>query len=109
MIEELTSKHMILHKNSTAYHPQANGQAESTNKVLVRILKKIVEENRANWDEKLDLTLWAFQTAYKVATELTPFRLVYGLEAVVPMEHIIPSLRPAIQHWLSLEDFVIHQ
>ena len=44
VIEELTSKHMILHKKSTPYHPQANGQAKSTNKVIVWILKKIVAE-----------------------------------------------------------------
>ena len=109
VIEELTSKHMILHKKSTPYHPRANGQAESTNKVLLRILKKIVEENRADWDEKLDSALWAFRTAYKVATGLTPFRLVYGLEAIFPMEYIIPSLRIAIQHRLSPEDSVIHR
>ena len=58
--KKLTSRHMILHKKSTPYHPQANGQAESTNKVLVRILKKIVSEHRPDWDEKLDSALWSF-------------------------------------------------
>lgn len=32
VIKELTSKHMILHKKSTPYHPHANGQAENTNR-----------------------------------------------------------------------------
>ena len=44
VIEELTSRRKMLHKKYTPYHPQANGQAKSTNKVLVRILKKIVEK-----------------------------------------------------------------
>ena len=35
VIRELTQTHMILHKKSTPYHPQANGQAESSNKTLV--------------------------------------------------------------------------
>ncbi len=73
VIEELTSKHMILHKKSTPYHPQANGQAESSNKVLLRILKKIVSENKKDWDDKLDSALWSFRTAFKVATGMTPF------------------------------------
>ena len=92
VIKDLTSRHMILHKKSTPYHPQANGQAKSTNKVLVRILKKIVFEHISNWDEKLDLALWSFRMSYKVATRMTPFELVYGIEAVVPMEYVIPSL-----------------
>ncbi|MCO5598130.1 hypothetical protein L7F22_052222 [Adiantum nelumboides] len=93
VIFELTKTHMIKHKKSTAYHPQANGQAESTNKTLIKILKKIVQENKKDWDEKLDSALWSFRTAFKVTTGMTPFRLVYGLEAVVPMEFVVPSLR----------------
>ena len=44
---------------------------------------------------KLNSALWAFRTAFKVSTGLTPFRLVYGMEVVVPMEFIVPSLRVA--------------
>ena len=60
---------MRLHKNSTPYHPQAKGQANCTNKVLVIILKKIGEKNRLDWESKLDLALWSFRTIYKVATK----------------------------------------
>ena len=42
VMEELTTKHMIIHKKSSTYHPQCNGQAESTNKILVKTLKKRV-------------------------------------------------------------------
>ena len=44
------------------------------------------------------------RTAYKVSTGMTPFRLTYGLEAVVPMEYIVPSLRIAIvEKWFEKE------
>ncbi len=46
VIHELMQKHMIVHKKSTVYYPQANGQAESTNKILQNILKKIVAQHR---------------------------------------------------------------
>lgn len=104
VIKKLTSLHMIIHKKSTVYYPQANGQAESSNKILLRILKKIVAENKKDWDQKLDSALWAFRTAYKVTTGFTPFKLVYGLEAVVPMEFLVPSLRVAVAHKLSEDD-----
>ena len=48
--------------------------------------------------------MWAFRIAYKVSTGMTPFRLTYGLEAVVPMEYIVPSLRIAIEEkWCEQE------
>ncbi|WP_219824490.1 hypothetical protein, partial [Enterobacter cloacae complex sp. 4DZ1-17B1] len=56
-------------------------------------MKKIVTENQKDWDDKLDSALWSFRTAFKVTTGMTPFKLVYGLEAMVPMEFVVPSLR----------------
>jgi hypothetical protein len=37
--------------------------------------------------------LWAYRTTCKKMTTQTPFKLVYDLEAVVPMEYLVPSLR----------------
>ena len=103
VIEELTAKHMIIHKKSSTYHPQCNGQAESTNKILLKTLKKIVEGDKKYWDRKLNSALWAYRTSYKVTTGMMPFKMAYGLEAMVPMEFMIPSLRMAIQEKLPME------
>ena len=42
-------------------------------------------------------TLWAYQTSVKTATGFTPFQLVYGVEAIFPIECEIPSLKIAVQ------------
>ena len=78
--------------------------AKSSNKILVKIFKRTVSENRKDWDRKLNLALWAFRTAFKVSTGLTPFRLVYGMEAMVSMEFIVPSLRVAVSNRVIQED-----
>ncbi|MCO5564752.1 hypothetical protein L7F22_018420 [Adiantum nelumboides] len=97
VIKELTSNFMISHHKSTPYYPQANGQAESTNKTLISVLTKTVEAHRTDWDLKLTSVLWAYRTAYKVAINCTPFKMVYGQEAVMPWEFVILSLRVASQ------------
>ena len=45
IIEFMMSEFIISHKNSTPYHPQANGQAKSTKKTLCITLTKVVSES----------------------------------------------------------------
>nr|XP_009785655.1 PREDICTED: uncharacterized protein LOC104233891 [Nicotiana sylvestris] len=78
---------------STPYHPVGNGQAESTNKVIINNLKKRLEESKVNWSEVLPEELWAYQTTTKMSTGETPFSLVYGAEALIPVEIGEPSTR----------------
>nr|GEY16154.1 reverse transcriptase domain-containing protein [Tanacetum cinerariifolium] len=56
------------------------------NRALKRILKKTVKDNLAIWSRKLDDALWAFRTAYKIPTETTPYKLIYGKNCHLPFE-----------------------
>jgi hypothetical protein len=58
-------------------------------------MMKICNVNRDDWDLRVPTVLWAYRTTCKKMTMQTPFKLVYGLEAVVPMEYLVPSLRIA--------------
>jgi hypothetical protein len=42
-------------------------------------------------------SLWAYQMSVNSATGFTPFRLVYGLEAILSIECEIPSLKLAVK------------
>ena len=48
---------------------------------LRRILKKIVNKNRRDWDKKLNSALWAYRTSYKTSIKSTPFHIAFGLES----------------------------
>ncbi|KAI5334297.1 hypothetical protein L3X38_024430 [Prunus dulcis] len=90
---------------STPYYAQANGQAESSNKVIINIIRKMLEKNPKQWHEKLSETLWAYRTSKREATGMTPYALTYGHDAILPMEIAVQSLRIAHQHHLTGEDY----
>ena len=52
---DLYHKYHISLNHSTAYYPQGNGLAESSNKSLVRIIKKLLEDNKKSWHTKSNM------------------------------------------------------
>ena len=82
----------IEHHKSSLYRPQANGVVEAANKNVKNILAKIVVTYK-DWAEKLPFALWGYRTSIHVLTRATPCSLVYGSEAVLPIEVEIQSLR----------------
>eukprot|EP00253_Pinus_taeda_P009480 PITA_09480 len=76
--------------HSTSYYPQGNGLAESSNKSLIRIIKKLLEGNKKNWDSKLKYALWANRVTVKRSIGNSPFKLVHGTEAVFPFQLTLP-------------------
>ena len=67
-------------------HPQSNGQVESTNKVILNGLRRRFEKAGASWTENLSQVLWSYRTTIHSTTGETPFRMVYGSDAVIPVE-----------------------
>ncbi|XP_028074143.1 uncharacterized protein LOC114276559 [Camellia sinensis] len=100
-LNKLFAKYKIKNNHSSRYHAPANGLAEAFNKTLCKILKKMVDKNKKAWHEKLQEALWAYRTSHRTPTQATPYSLVFGGEAVLPLEVQIPSLRVAIQESLT--------
>jgi transposase InsO family protein len=95
IVEALTEEFAVHHQKSIPYHPQENVTVEAFNKILETTLMKICSVNMDDWDLSIPIVLWTYRTTHKKITMQTPFKLVYGLEAIVPMEYLVPSLRIA--------------
>ncbi|XP_026399847.1 uncharacterized protein LOC113295738 [Papaver somniferum] len=76
----------IRHNFSAPYYAQSNGQAESTNRVIMDNLKKMLEKEKGKWTEEFPGVLWSYRTTPKRYIGFSPFILTYGTEAVIPTE-----------------------
>lgn len=95
----------IRHLNSTIYRPKLNGAVEAANKNLKTIIEKIVGNHRG-WQDLLPLALLAYWTSIQTSTGATPYSLVYGMEAVLPIEVEIPSLKTLLEANMSEDDWI---
>ncbi|CAM8892537.1 unnamed protein product [Rhodiola kirilowii] len=104
LMTNLCEKFKFKQYKSSMYNAPANGLAEAFNKTLCNLLRKVVGKSKRDWHEKIGEELWAYRTTYKTPTQATPYALVYGVEAVLPLELQIPSMRIAIQEGLSSDE-----
>eukprot|EP00253_Pinus_taeda_P034324 PITA_34324 len=82
----------VQHKITTPYHPRANGQVESSNKIIEAILTKTIASHRRDWDTKLPEALWAYRTTWRSTTGYSPYQLLFGKQPIFPIEFEIQTL-----------------
>ena len=81
-----------MHRITSPYHPQANGQVESTNKVIKAILTKTIACHKHEWATPLPKALWAYRTTWRNTIGYSPYQLVFGKEPIFPIELEIQTL-----------------
>jgi hypothetical protein len=72
---------------ASVYHPQSNDVVERANdKIFTAIKKRLLDDKKGKWADQLPEVVWALNTTECRATGFTPFRLLYGSEAMTPQE-----------------------
>ena len=76
-----------IHKTrTTAYHPQGDGLVERFNRTLLNMLATTVEDHPATWETLLPKLCMAYNTSIQASTGYTPFYLMFGREARLPVD-----------------------
>lgn len=104
--KDLMGRLAIKHRFTTMYKPSTNGLMEQTNKTLCSMLAKEAKTrmNASDWNLKIHHAMWVYNSTFKRATGFSPFRLAYGMEALLPIEYELMTLRTATKHgwvWTS--------
>ena len=92
-IVSFCQKYNIVLGHSTTYYPQGNGMAESSNKSLINIIKKVLRENKKSWHVHLKYALWANLIGPKKYIDTSPFQMVYGIDIVLPINLALPVMK----------------
>ncbi|XP_016199079.1 uncharacterized protein LOC107640043 [Arachis ipaensis] len=90
---------------STPYYAQANGQVEAENKILISLIKKYIGNKPRTWHETLSQVLWAYRNSPRGSTNTSPYKLVYGHDAVLSLEINLNTLRISKQNDLPVDNY----
>ncbi len=110
VVENLLARLAVKHRFTTMYKPNINGLVERTNRTLCSMLAKEAEVyvNICDWDFKIHHVVWVYNTTYKIATWYSPFHLTYGMEALLPIELEVMTLRTTTTMKLPLDESQHH-
>ncbi|MCO5603592.1 hypothetical protein L7F22_057743 [Adiantum nelumboides] len=93
LVGELMKKLGIEKRHSTPYYPQCNGLVEKVNGMIYKIITKQVVSKPKDWDKHLSTALWTYRTSFRTSLGYTPYHLVFGKEAILPIEMQLASLK----------------
>ncbi|RVW86825.1 hypothetical protein CK203_036063 [Vitis vinifera] len=79
----------ILHATLSSKQWAGGSHKQNSNQCL----KEKAEQAKGKWVEELPGVLWAYRTTPGRPTGNTPFALTYGMDAVIPTEIGLPTIR----------------
>ena len=109
MVEKLLLISGITHKLSSAYHSQTNELTERFNRTLCKSLARTAAKHDKQWDLFVHASLFAYRTMKHNTTHQTPFFLVYGRQAIMPVELEIKSYPEELIIEENFEDTLIQR
>jgi ribonuclease HI len=75
-------------------HPESNGLVDRANGIIMTgIMKLIFNQPKGKWPDELIKVVWIHNTKKSRSTGFTPFKLLFGDEAITPEEAKAGSIR----------------
>jgi len=95
LLEEIWNLLDVHKTRTTPYHPQCDGQSERFMRTIKEMITSYVSENQRDWDAKLEILTFAYNTATHEGTKHSPYYLMFGQKPKVPLDLISPTIRKA--------------
>ena len=89
VVEAILEQYQIKHHLISPYHPQSNGLVERFNRTLCTSLAKYIQIMENDWDQYIPSVLFAYRTMKHSTTKFEPFMLMYGRQALTPLDLLL--------------------
>ena len=86
LVQEICKLLQIKKSRTTPYHPQSDGLVERLNRTVLSMLATHVRDHPADWETYLRKVCMAYNTSIHPTTGFTPFFLMYGRQAKLPVD-----------------------
>ena len=94
LMKETLQRLNIHHVTTSVFHPQSNSKVERSHRTMNDILSKLMDTKKCDsWDIHLPQALAAMRFSYNDSTGQSPFSLLYGRDAVLPLDNILQPRR----------------
>ena len=90
LIKEICNLLHIRKSHTTPYRPQGNGMVERFNRTLLDMLATVVGDHPSDWEMYIRKLCFAYNTSTHSSTGFTPFYLMFGRQASIPVDLMFP-------------------
>ena len=93
LITNLCELNGVQKLRTSPYHAQTNGQVERMNQTIIHMIGKLEQDKKACWSEHLPEMLSAYNGTCSAVTGYSPYFLLFGRKARMPVDYLFPTLR----------------
>ena len=106
LITNLCELYGVQKLRTSPYHAQTNGQVERMNQMIIQMIGKLEQDKKARWSEHLPEMLAAYNGTRSAVTGYSPYFLLFGRKARMPVDCLFPTLRDS-PHQARMEVSVV--
>ena len=93
LISNLCELYGVQKLRTSPYHAQTNGQVESMNQMIIRMIGKLEQDKKARCPEHLPEMLAAYNSTHSAVTGYSPYFLLFGRKSMMPVNCLFPTPR----------------
>ena len=92
VVQELCNLFRVKRVHTSAYHPQCNGAIEQQHQMVIKMIGKFSQDEKANWPKHLPELIQAYNGMRSAITGYSPHYLMFGYHPRFPIDLHFPTM-----------------